>query len=242
MKHLNSNCKIGIEPILFQLLFILFASPIELESKQMNGIDSMMEPRAYLLKAIKAFGDDSYVTIDSFKDVPGQVFFHSGQWASEIFAEGSGPDDEPVKAARSYRPALEVKTDCDILKHIYDIHGMHVKIYEISTMLYVQVSNFDTVVHEEPDFAKRIAQLSTILFKIPAPLKFYKMSADSEGTLYSSNPDKTYTQMHNWWDRIDCVAKDSGMGFFIYKKSINIPRKPSPGTWFPDEMKNKKIK
>jgi hypothetical protein len=224
------------------MLVVIDANSIDLESKQMNVMDPMIEPRTDFFKAITEFGDDSFIKVASFEELPGKVFFHSSQWASAIFAKGSGPDDKPVKAAISYRPVFTGKVDFDILKRHYDIRGMHVQIFEITTMLNVQVLNFDKEVHEEPDIAKRITLLSTILFKIPSPQIFYKISVDSEGTLYSSNPSKTYVQIHNWWDRMDCIVKDAEIGYFIYKEKVGVPNKTDPNDWFTSEMRNKKTK
>jgi hypothetical protein len=203
----------------------------------MNSPDPMHEPRSDFLRVIANSADKDFTKAASFAELPGEVIFESRRWMSEIFSEGSGPNDQPVEPVRLFRLAIPGKVDFDILQHRYAVRGIHLQIFESAIMVYVRITDFPHYLPNETNRVKKIELLSAMLFKSAVPLHFSKIDSDTKNSLYSTSPQKTFTEMHNWPDRVDCSLQENEAGFIIYKISVDIPMMPDPQAWFPREIK-----
>lgn len=225
---------------IFSGLCILMSTLLyKMEAKDMNSQDPLKELRSYLITVVNETSEDGYFRAPSFADLPGKVLFHSSQWSSVIFSPDSNPKKQvDDKIEISYHPADgRERVDFDILRKRYQFRGMQITIFECTLMMYVLVSNLPKDLQEQTDPTKRAELLAAMLFAAKTPLKFKIMGNESNAMLCSTSPEKTLTMIHNWWDRVDCLAKGREIGFIIYKKHVTIFGKPDPAEWFPDEMR-----
>jgi hypothetical protein len=223
---------------LFLLLAVVSDDFINVEANTINYQDPLINVRNNFLKVIKEIPETKYIKASSFFGLPGEVCMVSHQWLSIIFSRGHGPQYDSNKAEHWYHPAVKGNIDFDILLHKYQIKTMHVRVFESSNMVFILVTDFEKITADKANGGKKSEIIASELLNRPDVFRFTQMEIENREIVSSTHSERPFSQINNWWERIDCFEKSNEIGYFIFKISISLPDVPSPQSWFPQEMRN----